>query len=43
MKIAINRFLISRLVPKLSFQQILHRTSCDVITGYENGLNGEMS
>ena len=24
-------------------KEMLHRTSCDVITGYENGLNGEMS
>ena len=39
-----NRFLISCLVSELeSFEEVLHRTSCDVIAGYENGLNGEMS
>ena len=43
-KITINRVLISCLVPELQlFKEILHRTSCDVITGYENGFNSEMS
>ena len=42
-RIAANHFLISHLVPELrSIEEILHRTSCDIITGYENGLNGEM-
>ena len=42
-KIAINHILISCLVPELQlFKEILHRTSCDVITGYENGFNSEM-
>ena len=43
-KIPINHFLISCLVPELkSFEAILHMTNCDVITGYENRLSGEMS
>ena len=43
-KIAINCVLISCLVPELQlFKEILHRTSCDVITGYENEFNSEMS
>ena len=43
MRIAANHFLIPLLVPELlSIKETLHRTSCDIITGYENGLNGEM-
>ena len=42
--IAINPFLVSHLVPELqSFKEILHMTSCDIIAGYENGLNFKMS
>ena len=43
-KFAINRVLISCLVPELQlFEEILHKTSCDVITGYENGFDSEMN
>ena len=32
-----------RFLELYSFEEILHRTNCDVITGCENGLHGEMS